>query len=750
MKRTLALLLSLTMLMSLLIVPANAADEDVVLKITPDKTSINTATAQDVTYTVSVEVKDSSVKIGGIQFTLDAPSGMTIPTKLNADNFQINSSELKLVKDEYDNVTGGIFDTFGYTKETYIFIASGTTEDRNLNKNAEIMKIKVSVAENTTGSLNFTAKNVEFAKVDGGAVKWTYRIDTTAVEASSATSNNLPVAIPAPVTGGTPKTAISDTNYTGSITWTPDLTSGGKFAASTEYTANVTLTAKGEYKFASGVTPIVAGADKVENVVVGPGGSTLTFNAKFPETGSLPAATVTAPTAKPDLKYTGSAQVLLGSVATATGGTVKYSLDNSSWSDAIPMGTNAGEYTVYYKAVGDSTHSDSAVDSISATIGPKDISTATIGTIAGQPYTGSAITPDLTVTDGTATLEKDKDYTVSGTDNKYVGTNTAKLTITGQGNYTGTKDAYFTITAVDQNPTFTTPKDLVMGGHMLDLRDLVSNAQGEMTFTIASGTAATLSGYTLTSTAAITGEVKITVSIAAKDVDGDHVNEYNAFSKSEAITVNVVNKTPASVTTAPKAVENLKYTGDEQALVTEGVASGGEMQYSLGSSPWSTEIPTAKDAGTYTVEYKVVGDSYHTDYTPTSNTVSVTIGPKVLHSSDLEQSGGSATKVYDGNANSSITVRVKASSLCSGDTLAITGTAVYNSADVADANQITFTPIPITTGNYTLAASEVLTITGAKITARDVTIASVTATPREYDKTNLDVTVDAAVTLVKS
>lgn len=139
MKRILALLLSLTMLMSLLIVPANAAGEDVVLKITPDKTSINTATAQDVTYTISIEVKDSSVKIGGIQFTLDAPSGMTIPTTLNADNYQINSSELKLAKDEYENVTGGIFETFGYTKETYTFLAAGTTEARNLNKNVQVM-----------------------------------------------------------------------------------------------------------------------------------------------------------------------------------------------------------------------------------------------------------------------------------------------------------------------------------------------------------------------------------------------------------------------------------------------------------------------------------------------------------------------------------------------------------------------------------------------------------------------------------
>ena len=110
MKRTLALLLSLTMLMSLLIVPANAADEDVVLKITPDKTSINTATAQDVTYTISVEVKDSNVKIGGIQFTLDAPSGVTVP-KTYYEGFWTNEEQLK-TKSQYGVVKSGIFETF--------------------------------------------------------------------------------------------------------------------------------------------------------------------------------------------------------------------------------------------------------------------------------------------------------------------------------------------------------------------------------------------------------------------------------------------------------------------------------------------------------------------------------------------------------------------------------------------------------------------------------------------------------------
>ena len=147
--------------------------------------------------------------------------------------------------------------------------------------------------------------------------------------------------------------------------------------------------------------------------------------------------------------------------------------------------------------------------------------------------------------------------------------------------------------------------------------------------------------------------------------------------------------------------------------MTAGAASGGTMQYSLGSSPWSTTIPTAKDAGTYSVQYKVVGDATHTDTTPV--TLEVTIAPKTLTKADLTPTGSTA-KVYDGTATSSITVGVKAGVLYGSDTLTITGTAVYNSADVNEANTITFTPNAITTGNYTLAATEKLTINNASIT----------------------------------
>lgn len=69
-----------------------------------------------------------------------------------------------------------------------------------------------------------------------------------------------------------------------------------------------------------------------------------------------------------------------------------------------------------------------------------------------------------------------------------------------------------------------------------------------------------------------------------------------------------------ALTTKPAAVANLVYTGDALNLITAGVVDGGTMQYKLGvDGIWSSEIPTATNAGEYTVYYKVLGDDSHSD-----------------------------------------------------------------------------------------------------------------------------------------
>ena len=190
------------------------------------------------------------------------------------------------------------------------------------------------------------------------------------------------------------------------------------------------------------------------------------------------------------------------------------------------------------------------------------------------------------------------------------------------------------------------------------------------------------------------------------------------------INLTLTNKTPASVTTAPKAVENLKYTGDEQALVTEGAASGGTMRYSLDNGAnWSTAVPTGKNADTYTVQYKVVGDSDHTDYTPTSNTVSVSIGQK-----EVTVSSGITAENKEYNGSDTATVNASGATFtgkADGDNLTITATGTFANADVGDGKTVTLTLGALggtSVANYTLATNGNQTTTTADITRRDLTV----------------------------
>ena len=60
-----------------------------------------------------------------------------------------------------------------------------------------------------------------------------------------------------------------------------------------------------------------------------------------------------------------------------------------------------------------------------------------------------------------------------------------------------------------------------------------------------------------------------------------------------------------TVVTAPTAKENLVATGESQELITEGVADRySRMSYSLDDVTYSDEIPSATEAGIYTVYYK--------------------------------------------------------------------------------------------------------------------------------------------------
>lgn len=92
--------------------------------------------------------------------------------------------------------------------------------------------------------------------------------------------------------------------------------------------------------------------------------------------------------------------------------------------------------------------------SSNSTSNTKKISTLSVSSISNQTYSGKAKTPDVKIKDGSYTLKKGTDYTLSYKNNKNIGK--ATVTITGKGKYSGTKTVTFKI--IPKKTTLTVKK----------------------------------------------------------------------------------------------------------------------------------------------------------------------------------------------------------------------------------------------------------------------------------------------------
>ena len=208
---------------------------------------------------IKASLSSAQVKQGekvSIQFKLDENPGFV------STNIQVNwpKDDLTLMAvSGTDTITGWMGEPIpsdGKTGGKYVLSWQNNTISSNITTTGVLCTLEfATLSSGSVGEKEITLST------DGPGQEFTnFDMDTVnavlaggKITITSATSNELPVTIAKPTTGGTPETAINGTNYIGSITWTPGLTSGGKFAASTEYTANVTLTAKGSYQFDNNV-----------------------------------------------------------------------------------------------------------------------------------------------------------------------------------------------------------------------------------------------------------------------------------------------------------------------------------------------------------------------------------------------------------------------------------------------------------------------------------------------------------------
>lgn len=162
------------------------------------------------------------------------------------------------------------------------------------------------------------------------------------------------------------------------------------------------------------------------------------------QTGGFQFLSLTPPVGKTGLIYNGAAMDLI-TAGSSTTGTVQYSLDGTNYSTTIPKGTNAKEYTVYYKVVGKDGFKGTDPESLKVTIAPKSVTSPKITlSQASYNYDGTAKQPTVTVKDGTTEIPA-SEYTVSYQNNIAIGTATVTITDKTGGNYTVSGSATFTI-----------------------------------------------------------------------------------------------------------------------------------------------------------------------------------------------------------------------------------------------------------------------------------------------------------------
>lgn len=341
------------------------------------------------------------------------------------------------------------------------------------------------------------------------------------------------------------------------------------------------------------------------------------------------------------LVYNGQQQALL-SAGSAEAGYFIYWLDNEQPSREVPTALNAGEYSINFKLVGDESHNDIEFEPIVVTIAKADIEYTAPQAIEGLVYNGQAQTLIAAGSADGGTMFYALDgqrYSTELPATVNAGAHKVFFRIYGDDNHNSVEPQSITVEIAKADIVdYTAPvavANLVYDGQPHALITAGSVKDGTMLYS--------LDGKEY-SEALPTG-IEVGEYTVYFRIDGDqNHNDVTAQSlKAEIIRAN-------AEYTIPSPAIGLIYNGKPQALVTQGVAQGGQFYYWLEGEQMSTSVPTAINAGTYTVNFKLVGDASHDDVTFAPVTVTIA-------KADLNVTAPVAVEglVYDGEAHALIT-----------------------------------------------------------------------------------------------
>jgi hypothetical protein len=358
----------------------------------------------------------------------------------------------------------------------------------------------------------------------------------------------------------------------------------------------------GSYTATASMSSVTGGREKTSNYSISPLSKDFTIG-KANGTLTLTGVEVTYDNANHSISVSSS------------GGIVTYSTSqNGTYSGTNPSYKDVGTYTVWAKLTGDGNHNDVAAKSATVKINAKSIS-VTWGSTTSWTYDGNSHVPTVTTPVNGATNESVA-LTVSAAQTN-VGNYTATASISsvtgGQekaSNYTLTNATKaFSITQREVTITWPSTVSFTYDGSAKSVTATLGNKVGsdDVTFTYTnSGTKVTSATNVGSYTAEISG------------LSGTKASNYKlpASGTSKAWSITKANAT----CTAPTA-KTLTYNGSAQQLINAGSnVVGGTIYYKLGDGSWTTDVTTitGTNATSYTVKYKVDGDSNHSSIAETS------------------------------------------------------------------------------------------------------------------------------------
>ena len=444
----------------------------------------------------------------------------------------------------------------------------------------------------------------------------------------------------------------------------------------------LTLTVDGEGTDVGSYTATVTGiqGEKAENYKL-PDNPTASFtivkaDAKF-----------TPPTARTELIYSGEAQNLIDSGSSADG-TFNYWLDGEQPSTDIPQAKDAGTYTVHYQLKGDQNHKDGTAGKIDVEIAPKDITDATVKLGDSLTYNGQQQTQRI------ASVKVDGlDVTYDVTGNSETNAGSYEMTLTGTGNFTGTKEVSWSIGKKDIADAKITllPSPIYNGRPQIQeiYSVTVDGVYAEITYTVSGNTGTNAGTYTLTVTAKensnFTGSASTTWEIQAAT---------NEWMEKPSVT---------------------NWTYGDEPTIKAGTPRFGTVtvEYFRSGKSLGSTVPT--DAGSYRAVFKVVEDSNFkdlsetVDFTVSKRALTVTANPKTITYGDEPANDG---VIYDGFISGE-------------DEKVLKGTLDfdYDYQQYDKVGSYTITPKGLTSGNYDITFTKgILTVEQKNVTIQDVAV----------------------------